>query len=112
MEIWEDSPCDSRESNDTPDSMCRQGYRLLNRGPIAEYPCWRTLAEQDHWLYDTAYQRVRRIAGRWRLPGLGARRGAVRRDRYTGWSLGTPYIPRLAETPWSSRHHRDTEPGP
>ena len=73
MEIWE-------EPSDTPASMCRQGYRLLNRGPVAEYPRWRALAEQGHWLYDTAYQRVRRIAGRRRIPGLGACRGAVRRN--------------------------------
>ena len=39
--------------------MCRQGYRLLDRGPVAEYPRWRTLAEQGHWLYDTAHERVR-----------------------------------------------------
>jgi hypothetical protein len=59
LEIWEDSPCDSRESSDTLASMCRQGYRLLDRGPIAEYPHWRALAEQGHWLYDTAHERVR-----------------------------------------------------
>ena len=52
MEIWE-------ETSDTPGSMCRQGYRLLDRGPIAEYPHWRTLAEQGYWLYDTAHERVR-----------------------------------------------------
>ena len=39
--------------------FCNHLQRLLDRGPIAEYPRWRTLAEQGHWLYDTAYQRVR-----------------------------------------------------
>ena len=52
MEIWE-------ETTDTPASMCRQGYRLLDSGLIADYPRWRALAEQGHWLYDTAHERVR-----------------------------------------------------
>ena len=54
MEIWE-------ETSDTPDSMHRQGYRLLDRGLIAEYSRWRALAEHSHWLYDTAHERVRVI---------------------------------------------------
>lgn len=52
LEIWE-------ETSDTPESMQRHGYRLLDSGPVAEYPRWRAWAEQGHWLYDTDHERVR-----------------------------------------------------